>query len=249
MKMEDHFKETLRRAAANEPPVLDAWDRFERRLGRSRRWALIASIAGTAAVIVAAVLIVPKLGTGGVRVIPPATQPTSNPSITVSPSPTVSPGGSTPLICQMQPCKSFENLDKHFRLSYPAEWRTSAFEAVDEFNPPGLDSTDGKGPDGSFGVVVNVLEASSLDDKLASKPGAGPSGRASDTEETRDGSVLYVRHRIDWSASRCITLGTTCPEGDELYLIVTIQGEDTAELMGKYREIGELIVASLEYVP
>ena len=65
MKMEDHFKETLNRAVANEPPVLDAWDRFERRIGRSRRWRLFAGLAGAAAVIVAAVIVVPQLGTGG----------------------------------------------------------------------------------------------------------------------------------------------------------------------------------------
>lgn len=235
MKMEDHFKETLRRAVANEPPALDAWDRFERRLGRSRGWMLAASFAGVAALIVAAVIVVPKLGTGGTRIIPPATQPP-----TTSPTPTVDPYAGW---------KTFENAEQHYRLKHPAEWRVSMFEAVYEFGPRELPATDARGPQDSFGVIVNVLESSFFDKPLASTPDAGSEERASDTEETRDGTVLYVRHRIDWSASRCITLGTTCPEGDDLILVVTINGEDTAELMGAYREIGELIVASLEYLP
>jgi hypothetical protein len=236
MKMEDHFKETLNRAVTNEPPVLDAWDRFERRLGRSRRWTLMASIAGMAAVIVAAVLVVPQLmrddGTGV------TTQPTSSPSVTPSPSPTVDPYAGW---------LTFENEEQLYRLKHPT-WRVGMFEAVYEFGPPGLPATDARGAEDSFGVVVNVLDASLFDTKLAPMPSAGPSQRASDTEESRDGTVLYIKHRIDWSASRCITLGTACPKGDELYLLVTIQGEDTAELMGRYREIAELIVQSIEYV-
>jgi hypothetical protein len=236
MKMEDHFKETLRRAAANEPPVLDAWDRFERRLGRSRRWMLMASLAGVTAIVVAAVLVVPQLGKSakgrGVT-----TQPSSP---TPTPSPTVDPYAGW---------KTFENAEQHYRLRYPSDWRESVFEAVYEFNPPGLPSTDGRGAEDSFGVIVNVLESSFFEEKpLASNPDIGPGERSSDTTERRDGTILYISHRFDWSASRCITLGTTCPEGDDLILLVTIQGEDTAELMGTYREMGEQIIASLEYV-
>ena len=232
MKMEDHFKETLNRAVANEPPVLDAWDRFERRMGRSRRWRMLAGLAGAAAVIVAAVIVVPQLGTGGTRIVAPIATPSS-------PTPTVDPYAGW---------QTFGNLEQHYLLKHPNEWRVSIFEAVYEFGPRELPATDARGAQDSFGVVVNVLDASFFDTKLTTKPGAGPSERTSDTEESRDGTVLYIRHRIDWSASRCITLGTTCPEGDELYLLVTIQGEDTAEFMGTFREMGELIVQSIEYV-
>jgi hypothetical protein len=235
--MEDHFKETLRKAAANEPPVLDAWDRFERSVRRDRRWRFTAAIAGLAAVIVAAVIVVPQLGTGGVRVIPPLTN-----------SPT--PGSPSPSADPYAGWQTYTNADQFYRLKFPAGWRYTMNEAVYEFVPDGLDATDAKGAEGSFGVIVNLHDQAFFGDKpLESKPGAGPDDRTSDVTVTHEGTVLVETHRIDWSASRCITLQTACDPGDDLVLTVRINGEDNAQLMGKYRDLAELLVQSLERLP
>jgi hypothetical protein len=122
MKMEEHFKETLNRAVANEPPVLDAWDRFERRVGRSRRWRLFAGLAGTAAVIVAAAIVVPQLGTSGVKPGPFATQPS-----TVIPTDLGNP-------FPIDDWNTFKSADG-YEVRYPRWWVVSEFEAVWEFRP------------------------------------------------------------------------------------------------------------------
>ncbi len=231
MRMEEHFKETLNRAVANEPPVMDAWDRFEQRAGRGRRVRLLAAFAAAAAVAVASVIVVPKLGTdGGIGL---ATQPPSS-------SPTVDP---------YEGWQTFTNPDQHYRVKYPADWNRTMFEAVFEFVPPGLPATDARGAEGSFGVIFNVHPAETIEPPLRSDPAATGDTRASDVVETRDGSVLVITHLIDWSRTRCITLGTTCPQGDALVLTVRINGEDSREFMGTYRALAELIVDSVEYVP
>lgn len=229
MKMEDHFKKTLNRAVANEPPVLDAWDRFERRVGRSRRWRLVASIAGAAAVIVAAVIVVPQLDASAPRVVHPITSP------------------SDPYLGWI----TFELPEQHYRLRYPADWKKSVFEAHWGFGPSELPFVDGRGADDSFGVVIAVLEQDLLDPPLRAKPGASPTSdeRTGDSSQTAlDGNVLRVVYRTDWSASRCITLQTECPPGDDLVLLVTILGEDGPEFMGRYRDIADLIRRSIEYI-
>ena len=122
MKMEDHFKETLNRAVANEPPVLDAWHRFERRVSRSRRWRMMAGLAGAAAVIVAAVIVVPQLGTSGVKPAPFATQPpTGIPTDFGNPFP-------------IDDWNTFKSADG-YEVRYPRWWVVSEFEAVWEFRP------------------------------------------------------------------------------------------------------------------
>ena len=238
MRMEDHFKDTLHKAVANEPPVIDAWDRFEGAVRRDRRWRLAASLAGATAVIAAAVIVVPQLGTDNTPVTP------ADPPTTSSPSPS-----SSPSVDPYAGWKSFENTSMHYRLKHPADWKMTQFEAVWEFTAPEMDFTDARGPDGSFGVIVNV-DALFNDPPLASKPGAGPDERTTEVDTTtQEGNVLVIRYRIDWSPNRCITLGTPCAPGEDQVMVFTINGEDAPAFMGKYQEIGELIRASIEYLP
>ena len=239
MKMEDHFKETLNRAVANEPPVLDAWDRFEQRAGRGRRVRLLAAIAAAAAVAIASVIVVPKLGSNNAIQFPPATQPPT----TQPPSPTP-----TPSVDPYAGWKTYTNTDQHYRVKYPADWMHTMFEAVHEFVPPGLRATDATGPEGSFGVIINLHRVGDIE---APNPTSGTrsDGRAEEVDFSDEGTVIVITHRIDWSATRCNTLRTACAKGDDLVLTVRINGEDSSEFMGKYREFGDKIAASVVYVP
>src|SRR5437870_3958339 len=113
--MEDHFRETLRHAVSNEPPVQDAWKQFERRVGRARRVRLLTSVAAAAAVIAAGAIVVPHLTHSG-RVIVPQTQP-----------PDAYAGW-----------KTFESTVGEFRVRYPADWRVTEFEGTYDILPPGM---------------------------------------------------------------------------------------------------------------
>lgn len=124
MKMEDHFKETLQRAVANEPPVLDAWDRFEGRLRRGRRLRMVAALAGAAAVITAAVVVVPQLGSS-----PKGLKPDVSPSGAPTGFPT-DVGGPFPKN-DWNVYRSAEGFEVH----YPRWWIVGRFEAETEFHP------------------------------------------------------------------------------------------------------------------
>lgn len=92
MKMEDHFSETLRRAVSSEPPVIDAWSRFERRLTRRRRARLALSLVAGAATVAAAALVVPNLVPDrDVTPIDPSPTPATPATASPSETPTSAP--------------------------------------------------------------------------------------------------------------------------------------------------------------
>ncbi len=61
MKLEEHFKNALKQAVSNEPPVVDARARFEARVTKTRRTRIAMSALGLAAVAIAAVVVVPRV--------------------------------------------------------------------------------------------------------------------------------------------------------------------------------------------
>ncbi len=250
MKMEDHFKETLHRAVANEPPVLEAWDRFERRLGRARRRRYAAALAGAAAVIAAAVVVVPKLGTGGVELLPPLTPKPS----WAYPSPTVSPTSDDPYADAGW--SGFGDSEYHYMMRHPMHWELSTFEGEPEVRPPGLPGL-AAGSAETFGVAWVVLTPdvrAAPEGPIQVRPDAREFVRTEDVyDEERspaEGGPVQIRriiYAIDWSESACgIKLGA-CSEGEARTLFVSIIGEDTADFFGRFGSIGELIVQSFRY--
>lgn len=111
MRIEEHFREILSRAVADEPPVADAWERFERRARRGRRVRLVAAAALSGAVAAAIVFSPRLLASRPPRVVTPA-----------------APGGLTAVY--VDPVAGF-------RLRYPAEWERRERGDTVWFLPPG----------------------------------------------------------------------------------------------------------------
>lgn len=111
MRIEEHFREVLSRALADEPPVADAWKRFERRARRGRRVRLVGAAALSGAVA-AAIVFSPRLLA-------------SRPPRAVTPA---APGGLTAVY--VDPVAGF-------RLRYPAEWERRERADTVWFLPPG----------------------------------------------------------------------------------------------------------------
>ncbi|MGH2785352.1 MAG: hypothetical protein ACRDJ1_08820 [Actinomycetota bacterium] len=225
MKMEDHFKETLRGAVANEPPVLDAWDRFERRLGRSRRWRIVASIAGAVAVIVAAAVVVPQLGT----------------------SPTL-----LPKVVQPDPFAGWTTAEDpigQWKVKHPPTWRVTQFEGVYEVLPPGEIATAAGEP--TFAVTIarlsEDLEPSAAAEDPTVQRGTWPDGRPylRIQMQAGDGSVGYI-YRIDWSPPCAFaTQGTVC-DFEPSTLVVHIYSSDQTRY-DRYVADADLVARSIEF--
>jgi len=222
MKMEDHFKETLHDAVANEPPALDAWDRFERRAGRSRRWRLAASLAGTAALITAAAIVVPQLST--------------------------SETPRTPIVSTPDPYAGWltaEDPVGQWTLRHPMSWRVTQFEGDYEVLPPGEVATPAGEP--TFAVTIARLSEDLEPSAAAEDPtvvrGVWEDGRPFMRIQQRGYSVGYI-YRIDWRAP-CAFETPAC-DVEPATLVVHVFSTDQARL-DRYVEEADLVAKSIVY--
>lgn len=201
MKMEDHFKETLNKAVENEPPVLDAWDRFERRMGRSRRWRMVVAFAGAAAVIVAAAIVVPQLGTRGVKPAPPITQPPT--VIQTDGSFATFPTDDWVLFRSGETYGS-QNVRYEFR--HPRWWKIGEHEAVFEIRPYWLPPSLGSG-EATVSATWRV-EYRSVAELTAEGPNRHYLELSSDPAITLIGDVILTNpeltRRYEWIAREII---------------------------------------------
>ncbi len=83
MKIEDQIKRTVEQQVARRPSDAGAFERVQRRFARERRIRVAGAIAGTAAAIAAAVVVVPQLGTKSTDRAPI----TSIPAVVTTPTP------------------------------------------------------------------------------------------------------------------------------------------------------------------
>ena len=239
MKMEDHFKETLKRAVANEPPELDAWSRFERRMHRGRTLRLFVSIAAAAAVIAAGVVVVPKL----VRDdrIPVLTNPTPG-----SPSPSPDPYAGW---------NYSRNADDLWEVHYPNSWYGQMaplpiFEGVITLQPPDVEPIEKGSP--TFGVSIRFDQGS--------QPGQPPEGEPTPTTRQKvtrdDGRAEYrselnvdgthvIIYQIAWTA--CARGEPDCREVDGTLVVRVMASTDA--LWTTYGETGDLIARSIRAIP
>jgi hypothetical protein len=241
MKMEDHFKETLKRAVANEPPELDAWSRFERRMHRGRNVRLFVPIAAAAAVIVAGVIAVPKLFFR-TEAIPVLTSPTPTPA---SPSPSPDPYAGW---------NYSRNAGDLWQVYYPKSWYGQMaplpiFEGVASLQPPDVEPIEKGLP--TFAVSIRFDQGSD--------PGRPPSGEPTPaaretvarddgrteyrTEHDKDGMHVIV-YQLAWTA--CAAGEPDCREVDGT-LVVRVLASNEA-LWNKYGETGDLIARSIRAI-
>ncbi|MGH2795889.1 MAG: hypothetical protein ACRDKG_16475, partial [Actinomycetota bacterium] len=202
------------------------WDRFERRLGRSRRWRIAAAVAGAAAVIAAAVVVVPQLGTS----------PTPLPKITQPPDPYFG-------------WVNAEDPIGQWKLQHPPTWRVTHFEGVYEVLPPGEVATPAGEP--TFAVTIARLSGELEPSAAAEDPtvvrGEWRGGRPYLRIEQKagDGSVGYI-YRIDWSPPCAFqTQGTVC-DFEPSVLVVHVYSSDQARF-DRYSEDADLVARSIEY--
>lgn len=237
-RLEEHFKDSLTRAVANEPPVVDAWNRFERRARRDRRSRFAAAIVGVAAVAAASAVAIPRLVSNNSPVI---TQPSD------SPTPDPYAGWET-----------FTKDEHYYRVRVPQGWRVTSFEDVYEVIPDGLPGT--LAGERTFAVSIaffpGVPSASSPPDEPRDQSRESSGKRPDERPYTRwdlpagDGSHS-VRYDITWAPwTSCAPGGgaTLCPKDPRSgILLVQIFGSD-AELWDRYADIGEQVVASIEHL-
>ena len=244
MKMEDHFKETLARAVADEPPVVDAWSRFEQRAVRGRRVHVAAAIAAATAVAVVSVILVPRLGPGGrigLATEPPSPGPTS--------SRTVDPYAGW---------RTYEYARYDFKLRYPENWTIKIFEANPEVLAPGQkpiaaqwDSfTMNAAAERTMAVTVTLLDGKLFDPKwreFGLTPGTRPDGRPflRHVAEPLDSGGRRISYSIDWSTCFGSTGTPSCVRRARMLFVAIHIG--TKALGDAYAETGEKIVTSIEY--
>jgi hypothetical protein len=235
--MEEHFRDTLERAVANEPPVIDQWARFERRVRRDRGVRVFGSMAAIVAVLVAVVIIVPKLGGKPVVFKDPGPTPES-------PSPSPSPTAD-----QYAGWETFESsAADRFTLRHPSEWRVVRHEGSYEVLAPGQVGTQEGTP--TMAVTIELLEGEFDSPELRGQ-GFDRSTRADGrpfvwTEESIANGGRKHQYRIDWSTCVPGIMRPGCIRTPET-LYVTIQA-DGAQRVESYLAIAEKVVASIANV-
>jgi hypothetical protein len=236
MKLEEHFKDTLERAVANEPPVFDPWATFERGVRRHRRVRLFGSFVAIVAVLVAAVIVVPKLG--GKPVVFGNSDPTPG-----SPSPSPTQDAYAGWDTFTSPT------EERYAFRYPGDWRVARFEnAYDVIAPGRVGPVEGSP---TAAVTVEFLSNEEFDSPFATEQGFDRSTRADGRpfvwKETLqvDGGVTIL-YRFDWSTCvASITKG--CIRGRADTLVVSVE-LSTPQLAESYRASAERIVGSIAYV-
>lgn len=230
MKMEEHFKDTLERAVANEPPVIDSWTTFERRVRRDRGVRMFGSAFAIVAVIVAAVIVVPKLGRNP-AIITPSTNP---------PSPNTDPYAGW---------KTYEYDLYDFKLRYPEDWSIKIFESDPEVVAPGQKAT--AAGEVTMAVTLTLLDARFYDPQwreFGLDPGTRPDGRTfvRHITEPLDGGGRRIEYSIDWSTCLRSAEPPTCVRMERTLFVAIHVG--TEALGVQYGTIAEKIVTSIEYV-
>lgn len=232
MRLEDHFKDVMRRTVANEPPVVDAWSRFEDKAKRTRRLRLVWSLAGAATVVAVALVAVPRVLPER-AVVPPAS-PEPSPSFSVDP---------------MLTWETYTHANEGWEMSYPPDWRIGGFEGGTEFLPPGMIGLAAGGQ--TFGVEL-MMHVERFDDRTpqenvtSTSRGTLPSGRPYVLWEGsgREGETT-VTYWIDWP-----TEAYTCPEGaagcdmDPLTLRATIYA-GTQDLRDRFGDTARLMIETI----
>ncbi|TMK22725.1 MAG: hypothetical protein E6G68_01650 [Actinobacteria bacterium] len=241
MKMEDHFKETLNKAVANEPPVVDAWSRFEGRVHRGRRMRWSAGFAVAVAVAVASLIVVPKLGQQSI--IAPATNPPSNSFASSSPS----------LADPYQGWHSSRNADGLWQVRYPASWYGDEaplpiFEGVAELQPPDVQPIVKGLP--TFAVTIRFDQGTSPDSVPTEGPQPSPAkkvtidgspGFRSESDSNGEHVIVY---RIAWTA--CAAGETPCRAVDGTLVIRVLASTQT--FWNMYGDTGDLVARSIRHI-
>lgn len=239
MKIEELLSETLKRAATNEPPVIDAWARFERVANRRRVVRLVAAGLAAAAAVAVALVLVPELGKRDEGFVGPG--PTESPDPTNSWRIAISDGDG-------------------YQLRYPLDWIRGEFEGTAEFRPPGTTSLAQGHEATSFAVTVRLdpepYDAALKKGGLQCPGGAGCApGQVLNRPGFMNGRAFLETHlgnqvqseryfRIDWPAGPAPSCpGEPCPVPGPRALEVRVLG--SSQLWDRHRDTGELIVRTI----
>jgi hypothetical protein len=243
MKIEDLLAETLKRAGADEPVVVDAWARFERRARRSQRRRLIASAFAAAGVIGVLLVAVPRIGANREGLIQ---------GIDTS------------------RWKTYVNEREGYRFKHPADWGVHSFEGSTEVGPaelPGLSQGEA-----TFALQFRVVPRTYVEPYFCSEPelpcpsfppgvipeGPGPlapngslDGRSYVRQELTEAGSHEIQYRIDWTVKCSLPpeapgLPTIkgCVPPPQTLLVRVLGGSE--RLWDLYRATGETIVQTLE---
>jgi len=235
VKMEEHFKEALNRAVANEPPAVDAWTRFEERAVHGRRVRVFAAIATATVIALASIVVVPRLGRGsGINLAIDAPSPSSSTT-----TQTVDPYAGW---------KTYESTLHDFTLRYPEDWTVKIVEGNPEVLAPGQQTTAAS--ELTMAVTLKFFNSKLYDPKwreFGLDPGTRPDGRPflRHVAEPLDSGGKRIEYSIDWSTCFGSTGTPPCVRSARtLFVAITV---GTKALGDEYLKTAESIVTSIEY--
>jgi hypothetical protein len=229
MNLEDQIKETLMKHAADVRPDAGSWDGVETKVRRAHyaRVAFVSTL--TVALIAAAAIVLPRLGSE----TPKSSFTGTTPSASSEVSPTTTP---TPVGIDTSGWRPRVGTQADFQLLLPPDWKGGWFEGYWDFEPKGLPGLPGGGD--TFAIEVNL---ESGDYRNVAPKGA---------EATRIGE----RSALAWSPSEGHSsfavqwtdcpAGADCVSGSERTLLVNMSGSTTA-LGQKYGAVGKEIVQTV----
>lgn len=229
MNIEDRIKETLMSRSTDVEPKADSFEQVASTVRRRHSQRLAFVTTSVIALIAAAAVIVPRLGTDG-----------GDNGFAVP-----GPGDPTP------PAVDDDRVTVRderfgFQARMPADWRLTEFEGAIELLPPGQIGL-AAGED-TFGVEINLLDASAFD------PGDQSGASVSQTtvggqQATRsemadeDGGSRIVRYAVAWPAEYCQP--GWCEPGQDYTLLIHLIAQP-ADRWDQFGDDAEAIVESLE---
>jgi hypothetical protein len=227
MSLDRDIKEAFAMHSSDVRENPEALAELNAKVTRAHQRRLTAITGTTIALLIAAVVVVPKL----IESPQPQGFATTDPTTSPSPSPSA--------LADPSSRATFRNERDGYETIYPRDWKIGRFEAAVEFTPPGLPGLPVG--DDTFSVEAMLLlgeTPSAGEPGLTFAPGEPRSGRDSYEASANDANGQRHVYRIDWAAS-------ACPAADcEATLRVMVFGS-TDELWEKYYLLGEDIARSM----
>ena len=236
MNLEDKIKESLMKHAEDVRPDVTSWDAVEGKLRRAHYARVVMVSTLTVALIAAAAVVIPRLGT------------TKNPSSGFS-----SPGASTTASSLPAPeIKGTVHASPvyGFKITIPDGWRAGFFEGVYEYGPENLPML-AQGGD-TFAVTVDILHGryDSFSKDIANS-NAGTTtqqttvkGHAAEQVQLNNDPTRQMWLFLDWDS--CLKGAPQCTNPEEGITLQVHVSANTKSLWDKYGSTAAGVMGSID---
>ncbi|MGZ4128382.1 MAG: hypothetical protein ACXVEX_09510 [Actinomycetota bacterium] len=242
MSLDEDLKKAFEQHARDAQPDGESWTTVERKIRRAhtQRVALISTL--TIAVIVAAAVFVPRIGTRPESrgFTNPTVTPTTQTSATTSESPEASPTVTAALPTIPDGWQRRVGVQSAFQLAVPADWKGGWFEGTWDFEPQGLPSASEGG--NTFTVSITV-QADWMKSNIPIPNGAERTEINGHPARVWRPSSYETDYALDWFF--CEGYGQ-CSSNFEAHTLIARVRADNNEVWSRYARTGEQIVQTLD---